>query len=141
MRASGLFCLIAGILAGGLAQDASAEEDAFLALPSNAAGAFNYARVSDIQVFMDAGPSRCSVLLTDGEEIKAFQKCSVITQRLEQNGLISLPNSFGTVLLASSFVASLISTNNGGCRLNLRNGRWVPVNQPCGAVHKALAAE
>lgn len=117
----------------------SAAADAFLALRAATPGAYNYARLSDIQVFLDASPTRCSVLLTDGLEIRAFQKCASITEHLEQIGLVSLPNSFGSVLLAPSFVSSLIATNNGGCRLNLRNGRWVPVSLSCGAVHEALS--
>ncbi|MEJ0095574.1 MAG: hypothetical protein WDN46_19870 [Methylocella sp.] len=141
MRASGLVGLTAAVLALGLTPTRLRAEDAFLALPSNAAGAFNYARLSDIQVFLDASPTRCSVLLTDGVEIKAFQKCSAITKHLEQNGLVSFPNNYGSVLLAPAFIASLISTNSGGCRLNLRSGRWVPVNQSCNEVHKALSSE
>ncbi len=117
----------------------AAAEDAFLALQGATPGALNYARLADIQVFLDASPTRCSVLLTDGQEIKAFQKCASITQHLGQIGLVSLPNAFGSVLLAPSFVSSLVSINNGGCRLNLRNGRWVPVDQPCRAIHDALS--
>jgi hypothetical protein len=128
---------LAGLLS--MAQASAAAEDAFLALQGATPGAFNYARLADIQVFLDASPTRCSVLLTDGQEIKAFQKCASITRHLEQIGLVSFPNTFGSVILAPSFVSSLVSINNGGCRLNLRNGRWVPVDQPCGAVHDALA--
>ncbi|VTZ26772.1 hypothetical protein MPC4_30193 [Methylocella tundrae] len=117
----------------------SVAADAFLSLRAATPGAFNYARLSDIQVFLDASPTRCSVLLTDGLEIKAFQKCASITEHLEQIGLVTFPNAFGSVLLAPSFVSSLIATNNGGCRLNLRNGRWVPVSLSCDAVHDKLS--
>jgi hypothetical protein len=120
---------------------ANAAEDAFLRLQGATPGALNYARLADIQVFLDASPTRCSVLLTDGQEIKAFQTCLSITQHLEQIGLVSLPNTFGTVLLAPSFVSSLVSISDGGCRLNLRNGKWVPVKKPCSAVHEALSAK
>ena len=118
----------------------AAEEEAFLAFQAATPGAFNYARLADIQVFLDASPTRCSVLLTDGQEIKAFQKCASITEHLGHAGFVSFPSAFGSVLLAPSFVTSLITTpNNGGCRLNLRNGRWVPVVLPCSAVRDALA--
>ncbi len=123
------------------AAPARAGADEFLPLQSSAAGAFNYARLSDIQVFLDASPTRCSVFLTSGQEIKAFQKCASITSHLEQHGLVSLPSNFGSVLLAPGFVSSLISLANGGCRLNLRNGIWAPVVQPCSAVVEALSRQ
>jgi hypothetical protein len=119
---------------------ASAGADEFLPLQANAPGSFNYARVADIQVFLDASPTRCSVFLTNGQEIKAFQTCTSITAHLDQqHGLVTLPSPFGSVLLAPSFVSSLIAVNNGGCRLNLRNGVWVPVIQTCRDVLQAIA--
>jgi hypothetical protein len=120
---------------------ARAGADEFLPLQSSTPGTFNYARLSDIQVFLDASPTRCSVFLTSGQEIKAFQKCASITSRLEQRGLVTLPSNFGSVLLAPWFVSSLVSTPNGGCRLNLGNGIWVPVVQPCSAVVEALSRQ
>ena len=56
-------------------------------------------------------------------------------------GLVTLPSNFGSVLLAPDFVLSLVSIANGGCRLNLRNGVWVPVKQACSEAVKALSRE
>ncbi len=123
---------------GALAARSPRAEDAFLPLQAATPGSFNYARLSDIQVFLDASPSRCSVFLTDGQEIKAFQKCASITEHLEQIGLVSFPNAFGRVLLAPSFVTSMVSIGKETCRLNLRNGRWAPVDLPCSKVHDAF---
>jgi hypothetical protein len=145
MRVFGLVYLIGASLMQ--ADHAAAQEDAYLALQSNAPGAFNYIRLAEVQVFLDASPSRCTIILTDGEEIRAFQKCSPLTDHLRQTGqlqqigLISFPNSFGSVLLSPSFISNLVSTNNAGCRLNLKNGKFVHVSQPCNAVHKALPLE
>ncbi|WP_395667022.1 hypothetical protein, partial [Methylocella sp.] len=117
---------------------ASTPQDAFLPLKGPTSGSYNYARVADIQVFHDASPTRCGVLLYSGEEIKAFQRCEEITRRLAHDGFVSFPSSFGTALLAPGFVSSLISQNDGLCRLNLRNGRWIPVSKPCAAVRETL---
>lgn len=125
-----------------LTAPARAGEVEFLALQSSTPGAFNYARVSEIQVFLDESATRCGVFMTTGQEIKAFQTCASITSHLEQHGLVTLPGDFGSVLLAPDFVLSLVSTPNGGCRLNLRNGGgWVPVKQACSEAVKALSRE
>jgi hypothetical protein len=119
---------------------ARAAGDEFLAMQASTPGSFNYARVSEIQVFLDASPTRCSVFLTNGQEIKAFQTCASITAHLEQHGLVTLPSPFGSVLLAPAFVSSLIAVNNGSCRLNLQNGVWVPVVQSCRDVLHAFTS-
>ena len=148
MKAVFLLALAAGLASQALAQEperrppppaaASTPQDLFLPLKAATAGAYNYARVADIQVFHDASPTRCAVLLFTGEEIKAFQRCAEITSRLAHDGFISLPSMFGAALLAPGFVSSLISQNDGYCRLNLRNGRWIPVTRSCAAVREAL---
>jgi hypothetical protein len=122
-------------------QAAHAGEVEFLALQSSTPGAFNYARVSEIQVFLDESATRCGVFMTTGQEIKAFQTCASITAHLEQHGLVTLPSNFGTVLLAPDFVLSLVSIPNGGCRLNLRNGVWVPVKEACAEALKTMLHE
>lgn len=143
MRAFSLACCLAAPLTQGLSapERAVAQEDAYLALQTNAPGAFNYVRLAEIQVFLDASPSHCVIILNDGEEIRAFQKCASLTDHLQQTGLISFPNTFGSVLLSPSFISTLLSTNNSGCRLNLKNGKFVHVSQPCSAVHKTLPLE
>lgn len=119
---------------------AALAQDAFLALQGSTPGAVNYARLSDIQVFLDASPTRCAVFLADGTEIKAFQKCETLTKGLDQTGLVTFRNAFGIVLLAPTFVSSLITIAGGDCRLNLRNGRWAPISQSCASAHEGLNA-
>ncbi|ACK50108.1 hypothetical protein Msil_1139 [Methylocella silvestris BL2] len=142
--AAGCAIFLAVAPPGARAQEQSRDQpqapDAFLALNAARPGAFNYARLSDIQVFLDASPTRCAVLLTDGQEIKAFQKCETITRHLEHVGFVLLPNAFGSVMLAPGFVSSLVATSDGGCRLNLRNGKWAQVTRPCSSVHDAIGA-
>jgi hypothetical protein len=123
----------------GVASGANAGAEEFLPLQASAPGAFSYARLSDIQVFLDASPTRCSVFLTNGQEIKAFQKCASITAHIDHQGLVTLVTHFGSVLLAPSFVSSLVSIANGECRLNLRNGVWIPVAQSCSEALQAIS--
>jgi hypothetical protein len=140
MRPIDSACRWAAILCLALPpSQARADGDEFLAMQASPPSSFNYARVSEIQVFLDASPTRCSVFLANGQEIKAFQTCASITVHLEQRGLVTLPSTFGTVLLAPAFVSSLIAMNNGSCRLNLQNGVWVPVVQNCRDVLRAFA--
>lgn len=132
----------AGLVALLAVAPVRAGADEFLALQSSAPGLVNYARLADIQAFLDASPTRCSVFLTNGQEIKAFQTCASIIMRLDRRGLVALPGYFGAVMLIPGFVTSLIAITNGGCRLNMRYGSlWVPVKQSCGEALKALAQE
>ncbi|WP_395698539.1 hypothetical protein [Methylocella sp.] len=130
--------LAAALAACGAAGAQDLPQPVFLPLKGAAPGAFSYARLSDIQVFLDASPTRCAVILVNGEEIRAFQRCAEITSRLSHDGFLSLPSSFGSALLAPGFVTSLISQSDGFCRLNLRNGRWIPAKLPCDAVRETL---
>jgi hypothetical protein len=134
-------CRFAAVLVLALpSSDAGAGAEAFLAMQASRPDTFNYARLADIQVFLDASPTRCSVYLTNGQEIKAFQTCVSITAHLQQHGLVTLPSTFGSVLLAPAFISSLIAVNNGGCRLNLQNGIWVPVARTCREVLQAITS-
>lgn len=142
MRKIAVVCRLAALLLLGCAPSAAnAGADEFLALQASPAGAFNYARLADIQVFLDASPTRCSVFLTSGQEIKAFQKCDSITARIDHQGLVTLPTRFGSVLLAPSFVSSMISIENAVYRLNLRNGVWIPVIETCSAALQTISRE
>lgn len=120
---------------------AAAQEDPYFPLHSAKPGKFNYVRKSEIQAFVDVSPSHCVVILSNGDEIKAYQKCSSMTDHLIKEGLATFETSFGSVLLSPLYIYDLLSTNNSGCRLNLRNGRFVAVNLPCDAVHEALPRE
>jgi hypothetical protein len=142
MRRTAAARRFAAMLFLGLAPSmARAGADEFLALQSSAPGSFNYARLSAIQAFLDASPTRCSVFLISGQEIRAFQTCASIISHLEQHVLVTLPGEFGSVLVVPGFVSSLVTIAGGGCRLNLLNGAWVPVKQSCSAALQAISRQ
>ena len=132
---------LSGAANSGAPAAAAGRADEFLAMQSSAAGAFNYARLSAIQAFLDASPTRCSVFLISGEEIRAFQTCASIIAHIDQHVLVTLPGDFGSVLVAPDFVTSLGHDRQGGCRLNLLNGAWVPVKQSCSAAIQAISRQ
>jgi hypothetical protein len=113
----------------------------WLAIQTNNAGALNYVRQSEIEAFADVSPANCMLILSDGEEIRVFQKCAPVAAALKNERLVSFPNEFGMVFVSPSSIFNLFSTNNSGCRLNLKNRKFVSVNQSCDSVHQALHRE
>jgi hypothetical protein len=136
-----LTCRAALALAACARAAAAEPEDPYFQLHSAKPGKFDYVRKSEIQAFVDVSPSHCIVILSNGDEIRAYQKCSSMTDRLNKEGLATFETPFGSVLLSPFYIYDLVSTNNSGCRLNLRNGRFVAVNLSCDAVHEALPRE
>ncbi|SFK38285.1 hypothetical protein SAMN05444581_10729 [Methylocapsa palsarum] len=134
-------CCAALALAASGRQAAAEPEDAYFQLHSAKPGKFDYVRKSEIQAFVDVSPSHCIVILSNGEEIRAYQKCAPMTDQVSKEGLATFATPFGSVLLSPFYIYDLVSTNNSGCRLNLRNGRFVAVNLSCEAVHQALPRE
>ena len=121
---------------------AAAKDDPYLAVKANAAGMVNYVRRSEIEALADVSPSDCMLILSDGEEIRVFEKCASIAAELQHNKRpVSFPNEFGMVFVSPSFIFDLVSTNTSGCRLNLKNRKFVSVNQSCELVHQALPRE
>jgi hypothetical protein len=120
---------------------AAGEEDAYLAIQTNVAGAVNYVRQSEIDAFADVSASACILILSDGEDIRVFQKCASIVAALQNKSLVTYPNEFGMVFVSPQSIFDLLSTNNSGCRLNLKNRKYVSVNQSCESVHRALPRE
>jgi hypothetical protein len=120
---------------------AAGQEDAYLAVQTNVAGTVNYVRQSEIEAFADVSASACILILSDGEDIRVFQKCSSIVAVMQNKSLVTFPNEFGTVFVSPSFIFDLLSTNNSGCRLNLKNRKYVAVKQSCSSVHQALPRE
>ena len=57
---------------------AAAKDDPYLAVKANAAGMVNYVRGSEIEALVDVSPSDCMVILSDGQEIRVFEKCAWI---------------------------------------------------------------
>jgi hypothetical protein len=120
---------------------AAGQEDAYLAVQTNVTGALNYVRQSVIEAFADVSASACILILSDGEDIRVFQKCASIVAETQNKGLVSFPNEFGMVFVSPPSIFDLLSTSNSGCRLNLKNRKYVVVNQSCSSVHQALPRE
>ncbi|HEY8008266.1 MAG TPA: hypothetical protein VIE66_16055 [Methylocella sp.] len=120
---------------------AACQEDPWLAIQPNASGATNYVRRSEIEAFADVSPSNCMLILSDGEEIRVFQKCAPVAAVLKNERLVSFPNEFGMVFVTVSSIFDLVSTNTSGCRLNLKNRKFVSVNQSCESTYQALPRE
>lgn len=120
---------------------AASEEDPYLAIQANAAGLTNYVRKSEIEAFTDVSAANCILILTTGEEIRVFQKCAPVAAGLNNTNLVSFSNEFGMVFVTPSSLVGLLSTNNAGCRLNLKNRKFVSVNQSCESVHQVLLRE
>jgi len=140
MRATSLALGVAALMVLLLAplSGAAGEEDAYLAIQINPAGGLSYVRRSEIQAFADVSPSNCLLLLTDGEDIRIFQKCTPFAAELQDKSLISFPNEFGKVFVSSSLIFDLLSTNRSGCRLNLKSRKYLTVTQSCEIVHQSL---
>ena len=81
------------------------------------------------------------LILSDGEEIRVFQKCAPVAAVLKNERLVSFPNEFGMVFVTVSSIFDLVSTNTSGCRLNLKNRKFVSVNQSCELTYQALPRE
>jgi hypothetical protein len=143
MQASGLAWRFAAIALPFLVASgpAAGQDDPWLAIQTNNAGALNYVRQSEIEAFADVSPANCMLILSDGEEIRVFQKCAPVAAALKNERLVSFPNEFGMVFVSPSSIFNLFSTNNSGCRLNLKNRKFVSVNQSCDSVHQALHRE
>ncbi len=120
---------------------ATCQDDPWLAIQTNNAGALNYVRQSEIEAFADVSPANCMLILSDGEEIRVFQKCAPVAAALKNERLVSFPNEFGMVFVSPSSIFDLFSTNTSGCRLNLKNRKFVSVNQSCNSVHQVLPRE
>jgi hypothetical protein len=123
-----------------LPQATPLEDDPWLAIQTNNAGALNYVRQSEIEAFADVSPTNCMLILSDGEEIRVFQKCAPVAPALKNERLVSFPNEFGMVFVSPPSIFDLFSTNTSGCRLNLKNRKLASVNQSCESVHQGLTA-
>lgn len=134
--------LAVALIPCGLAREAgAAERDPFLALATHAEGVVNYVRASEVQALVDLNQSKCLLVLTSGEELRAWQKCASIAGDPKQFGFVAFTSPFGSVFVFPGFVSSLRSTNSSGCSMALRNARFIPVNESCVAAHKALAVD
>jgi hypothetical protein len=134
-----LGALAAALIQGGAAK--AAGEDPYVALSTHAEGGANYVRRSEVQALVDLNQSKCMVVLNNGEEIRAWQKCASIAGDPKQFGYASFGAPFGNVFVPPAMVYSLRSTNSLGCSLTLRNGRFIPVKESCAEAHKMLILE
>lgn len=112
--------------------------DPYIALPTSKPKIFDYVRKNEVQVVVDMHIDRCTLILTNGEEITVYQKCAILLEDLPQVDRIKFTNLFGQVFVQPDFVFDLRSTNNSGCRLNFQNARFVAVNESCSVVHERL---
>ncbi|WP_156898297.1 hypothetical protein [Methylocapsa acidiphila] len=120
---------------------AAADHDPFLALSTHVEGVVNYVRASEVQALVDLNQSKCLLVLTNGEELRAWQKCASIAGDPKQFGFVAFTSPFGSVFIFPGFVSSLRGTNRSGCNMALRNARFIPVEESCADAHKALTAE
>ncbi len=119
----------------------AADSDPFLALSTHVEGVINYVRASEVQVLVDLNQSKCLLVLLNGEEIRAWQKCASVAGDPKQYGFVSFTSPFGNVFVLPAAVSSLRSTNTFGCSMAVRSGKFIPVNEPCPVAHKALVGE
>ena len=144
-----LICCFGIIFALGLAVPslATSQEDPFVALQTNTPGVFSYVRRQEIEALTDVSFSQCVLLLSPEmsfsprKNVRAFEKCASILERLQGNNFISFPAEFGNMYVTSQRVAELVWTSNSGCHLILESGKFVDAKQSCNEVHKALLRE
>jgi hypothetical protein len=79
MHASHLARRLAATLIPGLGGVGVAlgKDDPHFALQANGAGVLSYVRRAEIEALADASTSNCILRLTDGEDIRASQKCGL----------------------------------------------------------------
>jgi hypothetical protein len=141
-----LMCCFGIIFAPGLAVpfSAFAQEDPFIALQTNYPGIFSYVRRQEIEALSDVSPSHCVLFLSPDtsfsprKNVRAFEKCAAILERLHGNDFISFPAEIGNMYVESNRIAELVWSNNAGCQLTLESGKSVDAKQSCNDVHKAL---
>jgi hypothetical protein len=143
VRLISVFWLIFGLALGPPAPTAG-QEDSFVALQTNNPGIFSYVRRQEIEALTDVSPSHCVLLLSPEmsfsprKNVRAFEKCASILERLQGNNFISFPAEFGNLYVASQRIAELVWTSNSECHLTLESGKFVDAKQSCNEVHNAL---
>jgi hypothetical protein len=120
---------------------AAGQEDPFIALQTNFPGAFSYVRREEIEALTDVNPSHCVLLLSVGKDVRGFEKCASVLDKLQSNSFISFPAEFGNIYVSPQGVTELVWTSNSRCRLTLRSGNFVYASQSCNEAHKALLRE
>ena len=141
-----LMCCFGSVFALGFALPslAPAQEDPFVALQTNKPGIFSYVRRQEIEALTDISPAHCVLFLSPEmsfsprKNVRAFEKCAVILERLQGNHFISFPAEFGSMYVASQRIAEMVWSNHSECQLTLESGKSVDAKQSCNEVHKAL---
>jgi hypothetical protein len=133
--------LTAFALAFGLFSSAHAADDRYVVVATHAPGVSHYVLKSEIEAVFDSNPSKCGLILTNAKLIRANEPCASIIKALNRDDFATFTNSFGKVFVDPTFVTNLIGANNGGCRLSLKNGRYVSVNEACAQVHEKVSME
>lgn len=118
------------------------EEDPFVALVTNAEGSYTYVRRENIEALTDVSPAHCLLSLTSsGKNIRAFQKCSSLVEKLQRHDFVAFPADFGNAYIARQEIATMAWTGNSRCQIALRSGKFVYAKQSCNEVHDGLLRE
>ncbi len=121
---------------------AAGDEDPFVALETNTPGFFTYVRREEIEALTDVSPSHCILsLLSQTKNIRAFQKCSSILEKLQRNDFVSVQADFGNTYIIPENVASITWTSHSRCQITLKSAKFVYAKQSCNDVHDALVRE
>lgn len=139
LRSFLLAATLAQCLTGVMAS--AADRDPFLALSTHVDGVVNYVRASEVQALVDLNQSKCLLVLTSGDEIRAWQKCETVAGDPKQYGFVAFASPFGKVFAFPAFISSLRGTSASGCSLGLGNSRFIPVMESCAQAHKTLTAD
>jgi hypothetical protein len=121
---------------------AAAQDDPFVALVTNAEGSYTYVRRENIEALTDVSPAHCLLSLTSSSKnIRAFQKCSSLLEKLQRHDFVAIPADFGNTYIAPQEIATMAWTGNSRCQIVLRSGKFVYAKQSCNEVHDGLLRE
>lgn len=126
---------------------AAGQEDPYVAVQTHVPGAFAYVKRTEIEALSDVSPSHCVLILSPGvsfqprRDVRAFEKCASVLDRLRSNSFASFPSDFGNVYILPQGVISLAWTSNSRCRISLGSGKFVYAKTTCNKVHKTLHGE
>ena len=121
---------------------AAEQEDPFVALVANTQNSYTYVRRENIEALTDVSPSHCLLSLTSSSKnIRAFQKCSSVLEKLQRHDFATILTDFGNTYIAPQEIATMAWTSNSRCQIALKSGKFVYAKQSCNGVHDGLLRE
>src|SRR6201993_1690040 len=121
---------------------AAEQEDPFVALVANAQNSYTYVRRENIEALTDVSPAHCLLSLTSSSKnIRAFQKCSSLLEKLQRHDFVPSPADFGNTYIEPQEIATMAWTGNSRCQIVLRSGKFVYAKQSCNEIHDGLLRE